>query len=165
MPGKELRSRTVQLNPDDSERVEASTINRRPFAPPPIFRGKGEEDPGDSLHLHERYGLALSWTDAEKADNLVFALEDVARRWYVTALRENTLKTWEDWRKALTENVRDHVREWAYMQLQQRQQQLGETPQEYGSGILQLCAPVNLEMPESEKLRHLLRGLRPEMME
>lgn len=166
MPEKELRSRTVQLDPDDNERVEANTMNRRPFAPPPVFRGKGDEDLGDWLHLYERYGLALAWTDAEKADNLVFALEDVARRWYVTALRENRLKTWEDWRTALKENFSgDHVREWAYIQLQQRQQQLGETPQEYVSGILQLCARVNPEMPESEKLRHLLRGLRPEMME
>ncbi|KAL1449351.1 hypothetical protein MTO96_028136 [Rhipicephalus appendiculatus] len=100
-------------------------MNRRPLTPPPVFRGKGDEDLGDWLHLYERYGLALAWTDAEKADNLVFALED----------------------------------------LQQRQQQLGETPQEYVSGILQLCARMNPEMPESEKLRHLLRGLRPEMME
>ncbi|KAH6935137.1 hypothetical protein HPB50_003503 [Hyalomma asiaticum] len=67
-------------------------MNRRPFAPPPIFRGKGDEDLGDWLHLYERYGLALAWTDVEKANSLVFTLEDVARPWYVTALRENTLK-------------------------------------------------------------------------
>ncbi|KAL1472288.1 hypothetical protein MTO96_039440 [Rhipicephalus appendiculatus] len=107
-------------------------MNRRPFAPPPIFRGKGEEDLGDWLHLYERYGLALSWTDVEKPDNLVFVLEDASRRWYVTALRENTLKTWEDWRKALMKNFSgDRVQEWAYMQLQQPQQQLVETPQKY----------------------------------
>lgn len=75
MPKTELRSRTVQLDPDDNERVEANTMNRQPFAPPPVSRGKGDED------LYERYGVALAWTDTEKADNLVFALEDVARRW------------------------------------------------------------------------------------
>ncbi|KAH7935830.1 hypothetical protein HPB52_014147 [Rhipicephalus sanguineus] len=48
-------------------------MNRRPFAPPPVSRGKGEED------LYERYGVALAWTHAEKADNLVFALEDLLR--------------------------------------------------------------------------------------
>ncbi|KAH7936226.1 hypothetical protein HPB52_020168 [Rhipicephalus sanguineus] len=48
-------------------------MNRRPFAPPPVSRGKGDED------LYERYGVPLAWTDAEKADNLVFALEDVTK--------------------------------------------------------------------------------------
>ncbi|KAH6933768.1 hypothetical protein HPB50_018213 [Hyalomma asiaticum] len=93
-------------------------VNRRPFAPPPIFWGKGDEDLSDWLHLYERYGLALAWTYAEKADNLVFPLEDVARWWYIAALREHTLKNMEG------------------LLQQQQQQQLGDTPQEYVLGIL-----------------------------
>ncbi|KAL3175692.1 hypothetical protein MRX96_000888 [Rhipicephalus microplus] len=57
-----------------------------------------------------------------------------------------------------------YVREWAYIQLQ-GQQQLGEAPQEYVSGILQLCARMNTKRPELEKHRHLLKGLRPETIE
>ncbi|KAL3217235.1 hypothetical protein MRX96_006134 [Rhipicephalus microplus] len=51
-------------------------MNGQPFASPPILRAKGDKDLGDWLHLCERYSLALTWTHAEKGDNLVFSLED-----------------------------------------------------------------------------------------
>ncbi|KAG0423563.1 hypothetical protein HPB47_000671 [Ixodes persulcatus] len=150
--------------PDDPKGQNLMSL--RPFAPPPVFRGKADEDLEDWLHLYERYGRSLAWTDEQKADNLVFALEDVARRWYVTALREQTPETWVSWQKALRETFAgDHVQEWAYIRLQEKRQQPGETPQQYVSGILQLCTRVNAGMPDAEKLRYLLRGLRPEMME
>ncbi|CAN7998640.1 unnamed protein product [Ixodes hexagonus] len=143
-----------------------NTVPLRPFAPPPVFRGKADEDLEDWLHLYERYGRSLAWTDAQKADNLVFALEDVARRWYVTALREKTPETWVGWQNALRDTFAgDHIQEWAYIRLQERRQQPGETPQQYVAGTLQLCTRINTEMPDAEKLRYLLRGLRPEMME
>ncbi|KAH9382800.1 hypothetical protein HPB48_023362 [Haemaphysalis longicornis] len=144
----------------------APTAMPRPFAPPPVFRGRADEDLDDWLHLYERYGRSLAWTNEQKADNLVFALEDVARGWYVTALWEKTAETWDDWRRALQSTFAgDHVQEWAYIRLQERRQQPGETPQQYVSGMLQLCARVNANMPDGEKLRYLVRGLRPEMME
>ncbi|CAN7951197.1 unnamed protein product [Ixodes pacificus] len=167
---KTLRNRVIQNEtrtvtmPDDPKGQNLMSL--RPFAPPPVFRGKADEDLEDWLHLYERYGRSLAWTDEQKADNLVFALEDVARRWYVTALREQTPETWVSWQKALRETFAgDHVQEWAYIRLQEKRQQPGETPQQYVSGILQLCTRVNAGMPDAEKLRYLLRGLRPEMME
>lgn len=163
---KVLRNRTIQNEREALAMATAPNAMPRPFAPPPVFRGKADEDLDDWLHLYERYGRSLAWTDEQKADNLVFALEDVARGWYVTALREKTAETWDDWRKALQSTFAgDHVQEWAYIRLQERRQQPGETPQQYVSGMLQLCARVNANMPDGEKLRYLVRGLRPEMME
>ncbi|KAG0444516.1 hypothetical protein HPB47_013709 [Ixodes persulcatus] len=113
------------------EKEGQNLMSLQPFAPPPVFRGKADEELEDWLHLHERYGRSLAWTDEQKADNLVFALEDVARRWYVTALREQTPETWVSWQKALRETFAgDHVQEWAYIRLQEKRQQPGETPQQ-----------------------------------
>ncbi|CAN8006436.1 unnamed protein product, partial [Ixodes hexagonus] len=141
-----------------------------PYGPPPHFKGRPDEDLEDWMLLYERYATALSWTEAQKANNLVFALEDEARHWFSTALREATaeapLTTWEQWQQALRRDFAgEHVRDWAFMQLQERRQQLNETPQHYVSSILQLCARATPTMADTEKVRCLLRGLRPEMME
>lgn len=163
---KVLTNHTIQNDREALAMATTPNATPRPFAPPPVFRGKTDEDLDDWLHLYERYGRSLAWTDEQKADNLVFVLEDAARGWYVTALREETPETWEDWRKALQNTFAgDHVQEWAYIRLQERRQQPGETPQQYVTGILQLCTRVNAKMPDAEKLRYLVRGLRPEMME
>lgn len=142
----------------------------RPYGPPPHFKGRPDEDLEDWMLLYERYATALSWTEAQKANNLVFALEDEARHWFSTALREATaeapLTTWEQWQQALRRDFAgEHVRDWAFMQLQERRQQLNETPQHYVSSILQLCARASPTMADTEKVRCLLRGLRPEIME
>ncbi|CAN7947425.1 unnamed protein product [Ixodes hexagonus] len=142
----------------------------RPYGTPPHFKGRPDEDLEDWMLLYERYATALSWTGAQKANNLVFALEDEPRHWFSTALREAKaeapLTTWEQWQQALRRDFAgEHVRDWAFMQLQERRQQLNETAQHYVSSILQLCARASPTMADTEKVRCLLRGLRPEMME
>lgn len=59
----------------------------------------------------------------------------------------------------------EHVKDWAFLQLQEKRQQLGETPEQYVSSMLQLCARAEPDMSEVNTVRYLLRGLRPEMME
>ncbi|KAL1442722.1 hypothetical protein MTO96_046275 [Rhipicephalus appendiculatus] len=76
------------------------------------------------------------------------------------------LDSWTEWRDALLRDFAgEHIRDWAYIQLQERRQLPGETPRQYVTSILQLCARANTSMTESEKVRCLIRGLRPEMME
>ncbi|KAL1455831.1 hypothetical protein MTO96_043591 [Rhipicephalus appendiculatus] len=148
----------------------ADSAAMRPFGPPPVFRGQADEDVEDWLRIYDRYSMALNWNDAQKARNLVFVLDDEARRWYSAVLRDATatqhLDSWAEWRDALLRDFAgEHIRDWAYIQLQERRQLPGETPRQYVTSILQLCARANTSMTESEKVRCLIPGLRPEMME
>ncbi|KAL1467174.1 hypothetical protein MTO96_042346, partial [Rhipicephalus appendiculatus] len=82
----------------------ADSAAMRPFGPPPVFRGQADEDVEDWLRIYDRYSMALNWNDAQKARNLVFVLDDEARRWYSAVLRDATatqhLDSWAEWRDA-----------------------------------------------------------------
>lgn len=163
-----LRNRTVTLTSKMNEKQ--ADVYMRPYGPPPHFRGTPDEDVEDWMRLYERYSTAMKWDDVQRANNLVFVMEGEARQWFATALREatadNPLDTWTQWQAALRRDFAgEHVQDWAFIQLQERRQQSGETPQQYVAGILQLCARANTTMNDTEKVRCLLRGLRPEMME
>lgn len=172
---KVLRNRTIpaaatqaMANNEVSGNLHTSTGPLQ-YGPPPTFKGTPDEDVNDWLRLYERYAAAMLWSDTQKANNLVIALQDEARKWFVTLLRETPSPqddTWDTWQKALRRDFGgEHVQDWAYIQLQDRRQQPGETPQQYVSSILHLCNRANPSMPDTEKVRCLLRGLRPEMME
>lgn len=98
-----LRSRLVSDNMSTEDQQPPMERFMRPYGPPPHFKGRPDEDLEDWMLLYERYATALSWTEAQKANNLVFALEDEARHWFSTALREATaeapLTTWEQWQQ------------------------------------------------------------------
>lgn len=96
-----LRSRTV------SREMTTTPNEMRPYGPPPVFRGRADEDLEDWIRLYERYAAAVSWSDTQKANNLVITLEEEARRWYSSVLRETSatrpLETWQQWQEALRE--------------------------------------------------------------
>lgn len=48
----------------------------RSYSPPPIFRGKVDEDLED---WYERCAVTVNWSDTQKANNLVITLEEEAR--------------------------------------------------------------------------------------
>lgn len=52
-----------------------------------------------------------------------------------------------------------------YSKIINRRQRSDETAQSYCYDILSLCAKLNPEMPESEKILHLLRGLKPTLLQ
>lgn len=52
-----------------------------------------------------------------------------------------------------------------YSKIINRRQRLDETAQSYSFDILALCSKLNPEMPESEKILHLLRGLKPTLLQ
>ncbi|KAL1457244.1 hypothetical protein MTO96_027721 [Rhipicephalus appendiculatus] len=112
----------------------ADSAAMRPFGPPPVFRGQADEDVEDWLRIYDRYSMALNWNDAQKARNLVFVLDDEARRWYSAVLRDATatqhLDSWAEWRDALLRDFAgEHIRDWAYIQLQERRQLPGGNSQ------------------------------------
>ncbi|KAH9384411.1 hypothetical protein HPB48_026418 [Haemaphysalis longicornis] len=97
----------------------------RPYSPLPVFRGRADEDLEDWIRLYERYAAALNWSDTQKSNNLVITLEEEARRWYSSVLRETSatrpLETWQQWQEALCEAfVGENVQDWAYIHLQER---------------------------------------------
>lgn len=163
---RNLRNRVVRIA---MEGADVEQQQARLYGPPPRFFARADEDLEDWVRLYERYSTAVGWSDTQKANNLIFALNDEARRWYSATLREATRQqpeTWEQWKQALRDSFAgEDVRDWAFIQLQERRQQPGETPREYVSSILQLCARASTTMEDAEKVRCLLRGLRPEMME
>ncbi|KAH9377508.1 hypothetical protein HPB48_013019 [Haemaphysalis longicornis] len=118
----------------------------RPPRPPPIDPNQkwcDKEFENTGRNLHERF------------EELFRIATEARRRWYSSVLREaptRPLVTWEEWQKALREDFAgEHVQDWAYIQLQERRQLPGETPRQYVSSILHLCARANTTMTGGRK--------------
>lgn len=170
---KILRNRIVRITTQSTEAMATNEAPTNayflPYGPPPAFKGTPDEDINDWLKLYERYAAAMGWNNTQKVNSLVISLQGEARQWYVTQLRGSAApaeESWANWQKALQRDFGgEHIQDWAFIQLQERRQQAEETPQQYVSSMLQLCSRANPAMTDPEKVRCLLRGLRPEMME
>ncbi|CAN7946082.1 unnamed protein product [Ixodes pacificus] len=128
----------------------------RPYGPPPKFKGSTEEDLEHWLRVYDRYAKALTWSDTQKADNLVVVLEEEARRWYSAILRGPTPEKWEEWKTIQRDFAGEEFMDWVFLQLQEKRQQLGETPQQCCvSSMPQLCARAEPDMSEVNTVRGL----------
>ncbi|UYV70000.1 ASPRV1 [Cordylochernes scorpioides] len=86
------------------------------------------------------------WDDFMSLDNVIFFLEDTAKRWY--DIEVENLTSWQTFREALLEMFGD------------RKSLAKESSESYIQDILALCRQVYPAMMEGEKLGHLMKGVK-----
>ena len=161
----ELRSRTLPttMPQDAAQQTSPSTTTTCPGVPrirdPPIFTGADGTDVEDWLAMYERVSVPNKWDEAGKLSNLVFYLAGVAGLWYNNHTTE--FPTWSAFKTAIIDVFgRPAVRKLqAEQRLRERAQQTGESFTSYIEDVLDLCKKADAAMPESDKIRHVLKGI------
>ena len=137
------------------------------------FWGSNEEDAADWLCRYEEFGHFNRWTDGQLRQNFGIYLEGIARMWFAQLVKP---ETWGDVDVGATNvpGLRSLFRE-AFLnddhlaqkeeQLLSRRQGPGEPVEFYYYQVLDLRRQVDQTMSVERKLKLLMRGLRPELME
>ncbi|UYV70958.1 hypothetical protein LAZ67_8001255 [Cordylochernes scorpioides] len=115
---------------------------------PPNFAGKTSEYPHQWLKDYDRAARYNGWDDSMSIANVIFFLEDTAKRWYEN--EEENLKSWQT----------DNLVQKAEAKLKSRAQKANESSESYIQDILGFCSQVNPAMMEGEKLGHLMKGVK-----
>lgn len=126
---------------------------------PTMFAGLPSEDVDDWLDNYDRVSESNRWDDSHKLRSVAFYLTDVARTWFLN--HERSFPDWAAFRHQLRQifgapNVRSEV---AKKKLDARMQLPGETYTSYIEDVLALCRRVDAAMTESDRVRHILKGI------
>lgn len=126
---------------------------------PPIFSGSDEYDVEDWLSVYERVSAHNKWDDADKLSYANFYLTGVASVWYHN--HESDFRAWSDFKARITQVFgRPAVRKLrAEERLRSRSQQPGENFTKYIEDVVDLCKRVDPSMTESDKIRHIMKGI------
>lgn len=167
VPGLELRSKRVL--PPVSRGIENDMTPPQP-APvicsgslrqhdPPSFTGSDDIDAEDWLSTFERVSTHNRWDDVAKLNNVSFCLDKLAESWFHN--NEPKMQTWSAFKtRFLAAFGRPALRKLnAEQRLRVRAQQDNESYTSYIEDIVDLCKRVDPAMPESEKVRHVLKGI------
>lgn len=131
---------------------------------PPIFYGKAGEDVSQWLDKFERVANYNLWDHVRRFTHMGMCLEEVALQWYVSLVPQP--QTYDTLRAALLAAFRDPNYEYDLEStLRNRFQGLDEPVMTYCYNVVYLCSKLDPNMPEQAKVRHLLRGLKPSLME
>ncbi|UYV69035.1 K02A2.6-like [Cordylochernes scorpioides] len=167
------RSRRLQgLTPDNTatmnNRSEATTQVSPLFCQnvvrnPSMFSGEISEDPQAWLKGYERVARHNHWDDSLSLANVYFYLHGTAQRWYEN--NEENIPSWEIFKDQLGSvfGKKDNLRRQAEQKLKVRAQTRGETTEFYIQDVLRLCREVDAQMPEEERLSHLMKGVAKEV--
>ncbi|UYV76114.1 hypothetical protein LAZ67_13002577, partial [Cordylochernes scorpioides] len=167
------RSRRLQgLTPDNTatmnNRSEATTQVSPLFCQnvvrnPSMFSGEISEDPQAWLKGYERVARHNHWDDSLSLANVYFYLHGTAQRWYEN--NEENIPSWEIFKDQLGSvfGKKDNLRRQAEQKLKVRAQTRGETTEFYIQDVLRLCREVDAQMPEEERLSHLMKGVAEEV--
>ncbi|CAN7939186.1 unnamed protein product [Ixodes hexagonus] len=125
---------------------------------PKVFAGLREEDVEDGLDSFNRVSVYNRWDDPIKLANVIFYLSDVAKTWFLN--HEKEIPDWGAFATKLKDifGTPTSRKENAKQKLETRQQG-EETYTSYIEDVLALCRRVNSEMQESERVRHILKGI------
>lgn len=126
---------------------------------PPIFSGTDDRDVEDWLLEYERCSAHNKWDNPAKLGHVIFYLTDVANLWFHN--HEADFTTWSAFKETLTSFFgRPAVRKLrAEHSLRGRSQQIGETFTSYIEDVIALCRRANADMPESDKIKHIMKGI------
>lgn len=130
-----------------------------PQKDPPLFAGLPGDDVEDWLELYERVSDFNHWNESAKLAHVAFYLTGVAKTWFSN--HELDLVNWSIFKHHLRQifansSVRSDI---AKKKLAERVQHSGESYTSYIEDVLALCRRVNTSMAESDRVRHLLKGI------
>ncbi|GFR04604.1 CCHC-type domain-containing protein [Trichonephila clavata] len=146
------------------EKQDAQTILMTPTVlaesrKPTIFRGEPGQDPIKWLKEYQKVSLYNRWDDTMQLANVYFFLDGTVRKWYEN--NEGNFTSWtllENGLKAAFGDTQTYVRR-AKNRLKSRAQQPGECIQSYIQDVLELCKQAEPNMPEEDKVSHLMKGV------
>ncbi|XP_077564476.1 uncharacterized protein LOC144179931 [Haemaphysalis longicornis] len=126
---------------------------------PGKFSGTGNVDVDDWLRMYERASLHNRWDQTVMLANVSCYLKEPALVWYET--NEETITSWdqfkEELRKLFGQSTGRQIA--AKNELATRAQSATESYVSYILDVLSLCQKVDRNMPESEKVGHVLKGI------
>lgn len=127
---------------------------------PPTFNGIDGQDVDDWLDEFDRVCRHNRWDDSSKLNNVAFYLSGVAKTWFLN--HETEFQAWERFSSRLRDLFgRPAFRKSdAEQKLSTRAQHVDESYMSYIEDILSLCKRCNPEMPDGEKIRYILKGIR-----
>lgn len=108
---------------------------------------------------YDRVILHNNWDSGIKLRNVIFYLADVAKTWFLN--HEAEMITWEIFSLRVREVFRrpEERKARAFRKLSVRSQLASETYTSYIEDVLSLCRRVDASMPESERIRHAIKGI------
>ncbi|UYV80572.1 hypothetical protein LAZ67_19000747, partial [Cordylochernes scorpioides] len=130
---------------------------------PSMFSGEISEDPQTWLKGYERVARHNHWDDSLSLANVYLYLHGTAQRWYEN--NEENIPSWEIFKDQLGSvfGKKDNLRRQAEEKLKVRAQTKGETTEFYIQDVLRLCREADAQMPEEERLSHLMKGVAEEV--
>lgn len=129
---------------------------------PNPFHGDASEDADDWLDHFERVANLNDWNQERKLRYVYFALEDAAKTWFEN--HEATLTSWDEFRRQfLNAFARVDRKERAELAMEARIQGPNERVTAYVEDMSRLFRRADPSMPESKKVRHLMRGVKQEI--
>lgn len=151
--------------PPGSQPLDAGDSTTAGLAPalrqrdPPIFSGTGGDDLEEWLSSYDRVSKYNRWTDALKLTNIAFYLSDHAKTWFLN--HEQEVDSWAKFCQLARDQFgRTSIRKAdAAYQLSRRAQLNDESYTSYIEDVLRLCAKVDSTMTDSEKIRHVRKGI------
>ncbi|GBM38126.1 hypothetical protein AVEN_233929-1 [Araneus ventricosus] len=126
---------------------------------PTIFKGEPGQDPTKWLQEYLRVSKFNQWDDTLALANAFFFLDGTAKKWFDN--NEDLLTSWEVFQTELKKVFGDtqlYVRR-AKDILKCRAQKSGESTQSYIQDVLGLCHQIDSNMPEDDKVSHLMKGI------
>lgn len=163
---EEEDSRSIEDSPEVPDLVVMAEV-RTPVITPNKFRGTAEENVEEYLAQFERASKANGWDANKKLVIIPCYLEGAALRWYENAeSRLGAELTWDQVKGGLTSTFQSIAYdEQLEFKLRMRMQRDEETVESYVQDVLYLCAKVDPLMTERSKIKYVLRGLKPSMIE
>ncbi|XP_077550604.1 uncharacterized protein LOC144163741 [Haemaphysalis longicornis] len=126
---------------------------------PASFSGLDDRDVEDWLSTFERISTHNKWDDAMKLNNVGFSFTHLAELWFNNHRRE--MSTWAEFKERFMKAFgRPEVRKLqAEQRLRVRAQKTGEDFTSYTEDVVDLCKRVDPSMLETEKVKHILKGV------
>ncbi|XP_077485819.1 uncharacterized protein LOC144096828 [Amblyomma americanum] len=122
------------------------------------FSGTDNVDVDDWIQMYERVSTYNRWDPTLMLANVIFYLKDTARVWYET---HDDLTSWDVCKQKLRDLFGRPLGRTlaAKRDLASRAQTSTESYVSYIQDVLTLCNTVDNNMPESEKVGHVLKGI------
>ncbi|CAN7946870.1 unnamed protein product, partial [Ixodes hexagonus] len=129
---------------------------------PRVFSGVGDEDVEEWVDFYARVSLHNKWDDPTKLATVVFYLSDIAKTWFLT--HEAEMTSWQAFSSRVHEvfGRPEDRKAAARRRLNIRTQLPTEGYTSYIEDILTLCRKVSADMPEADRVRHVLKGIAEE---
>lgn len=131
---------------------------------PPVFYGSAGEDVVNWVSRFERISEHNQWNPARRLIQMSICLEGVAQEWFESLIPPPV--TYPALRAAVLAAFRNPNYEFdVERQIRNRFQGVEEPVMTYCYNVIYLCSKLDPNMPEQAKVNHILRGLKPALLD